>query len=328
MKTKTRWGIIGCGQIAIEKMLPAMLASPQVELIAVADPLPERRALAPVHGYEDAAQLLSDDRIDAVYIALPTALHLSGVIAAAQAKKAILCEKPLGQSVDEVQQMVATAEREGVPLMTAYMSRFGDAYQQACRAIRDGEIGSVRFVDANFSYNALRAYPTGSAGGWRWTDPLGGGPLLDIGVYLAFALRELLQDPIVHISAHALHTVAPEGAAVADSNIAWFETARGVPGVFAATFTHDECRITVYGDEGNVELSDCFAQQPTGRLVCTVGGLQRVVDASPELPHFEHYRREVEHFSAAIQTGAPFSPSPADALADAVLLSNLKGVRP
>jgi D-xylose 1-dehydrogenase (NADP+, D-xylono-1,5-lactone-forming) len=325
MKKRVRWGVLGCGQIAVDKMLPAMQAAQNVELVAVADPLAERRNLAGVDGYASYQELLADPRIEAVYIALPTGLHLEAVLAAASAGKAILCEKPLGQSVSEVTQMMAAAEHHKVKLMTAYMSRFGDVFQQACHALHDGAIGEVTFVYANFSYLALGPYPLGAPGGWRWTDPVGGGPLLDIGVYLAFGLRELLNQSIYTVNAKTVNTVAPPEAAVADTNVAWFVTDEGIPGVFAATFSHQECCLMIYGTRGRLVLRDCFAQKPTGTLELTVDGKTTVTEAAPDLPHFDNYRREVEHFSEAILTGSPYQPDAEAVLADTVLLDALKG---
>ncbi len=323
--TKVHWGIIGCGQIAMDKMLPAMLAANNVELVAVADPIPERRALTPVKGYSRYQDLLADPQIEAVYVALPTGMHLEAVLAAANAKKDILCEKPLGQNVSEVKQMIEAAEQNGVRLMTAYMSRFSDVFQQACQSLRHGAIGEVTFTYANFSYPALEPYPPGAPGGWRWTDVAGGGPLLDIGVYLAFGLRELLNDHICTVNARAVRTVAPENT-VADTNMAWFVTSKGIPGMFAATFSHQECRIVVYGTKGKLEISDCFAQVPSGKLEVTVEGKTSVTEAASSLVHFDNYRREIEHFSNAILNDSPFQPSPTDALTDAKLLEALKGI--
>jgi D-xylose 1-dehydrogenase (NADP+, D-xylono-1,5-lactone-forming) len=325
MTRRVRWGMIGSGQIAVDKMLPAMLAASNVELVAVADPIAERRALTGVEGHSSYHELLADPRVEAVYIALPTGMHLEAVLAAAAAKKDILCEKPLGQNVHEVTQMLEAAQRNGVRLMTAYMSRFSDLFQQACQTVRSGTIGEITFTYANFSYPALGPYPPGAPGGWRWTDPNGGGPLLDIGVYLAFGLRELLDDQIGTLNARAVRTVAPEGS-VADTNMAWTLTTRGVPGVFAATFSHQECRIILYGSNGKLEISDCFAQVPSGRLEVTVAGQTTITEADPNLAHFDNYRREVEHFSTAILEHIPYQPDAIAALADAKLLEAMKGI--
>lgn len=328
MKRRVRWGVLGCGQIAVDKMLPAMKSAKNVELVAVADPIAERRNLAEVDGYASYQELLADPRVEAVYIALPTGMHLEAVLAAANAKKAILCEKPLGQSVSEVAQMIEAARCNKVRLMTAYMSRFSDIFQQACRVLRSGTIGEITFVYANFSYPALGPYPPGAPGGWRWTDTKGGGPLLDIGIYLAFGLRELLGQPISTVNACAVRTIAPNAAAVPDTNMAWIVTAGGIPGVFATTFSHQECRIMIYGTDGRLVLTDCFAQTPTGRLEITVGGETAVTNASPSLPHFDNYRREIEHFSEAILTNSPYQPDSAAVLVDTQLLDALKGTHP
>jgi D-xylose 1-dehydrogenase (NADP+, D-xylono-1,5-lactone-forming) len=324
MTRRVRWGMIGCGQIAVDKMFPAMLAASNVELVAVADPIAERRALTGMEGYSSYHELLADPRVEAVYIALPTGMHLEAVLAAAAAKKDILCEKPLGQNVAEVTQMLEAATLNGVRLMTAYMSRFSDLFQQACQTVRSGAIGKVTFTYANFSYPALGPYPPGAPGGWRWTDPNGGGPLLDIGVYLAFGLRELLDDQIETLNARAVRTVAPEGS-VADTNMAWTLTTRGIPGIFAATFSHQECRIILYGSNGKLEISDCFAQRPSGRLEVTVAGKTTITEASSHLPHFDNYRREVEHFSTAILEHIAYQPDAVAALSDAKLLEAMKG---
>src|SRR5689334_17589307 len=103
-----RWGVIGCGQIAVDKSIPGLLHAEGARLVAVADPLPARRALATtlaaarvtadVRVYADAADLLADANVEAVYISLPTGMHADAVAMAARAGKAILCEKPLGRS--------------------------------------------------------------------------------------------------------------------------------------------------------------------------------------------------------------------------------------
>lgn len=334
MKNKLHWGIIGCGQIALDKSLPALLAVPDAQLVALSDPLAERRALArgitgelPVKEYSDYRDLLANPDIDAVYIALPTGMHAEAVLAAAKAKKAILCEKPLGRSAAETQAMVQAASDNGVALMTAYMSRFGDTYQKAKELLAEGAIGQVTFVYANFSYPALGPYPPGAPGGWRWTDPDGGGPLLDIGIYLAFGLREILGDRIARLGAFSCDTVALKvpGLPNRDTTVAWFQTASGIPGAFAATFAHAECRIIFYGTDGQLDLSKCFSQRPTGHLVCTgKRPFELITEVSETRPHFTNYQREFAHFTQALLTNTDFFPTPEETLADALLLDALK----
>ena len=340
-----RWGVVGCGQIAVDRTIPAIHAASQAVLVAVADPIAEQRHLAaaignrnestterptehPVRQYADYSDLIRDPEVDAVYIALPTHMHLESVLRTVYAGKPILCEKPLGRSADEVLQMVNAARNARVPLMTAYMSRFGSAFVDARQSALSGAIGQITFVYADFSYTANTAYPLGVPGAWRWTDPLGGGPLLDIGIYLAFGLREILDDTIAVVGAYQGDTIAPIGAANHDTTAAWFRTVKGVPGALASTFSHNECCIRLYGTKGAIEIVDCFSQNPTGRVLRTDASGRSVPEvpinqpASPRL--FEHYLREIAHCSDCLIEGREPRPSPEEALLDALLLDALK----
>ena len=336
VRSSVGWGVIGCGQIAVEKSIPGLLAAQSASIVAVSDPLPARQAAAlavitaadtaPPKTYSDYHDLLADPDVDAVYIALPTGMHAQAVADAARAKKAILCEKPLGRSADEVAQMIRAAEAAGVTLMTAYMSRFGDTFVEAAKLLGDGKIGQITFVYANFSYPALEPYPLGTPGAWRWTDEKGGGPLLDIGVYLAFGLREMLHDRVAKISALQCDTVAPPGVPNRDTTTAWFQTEKGIPGVFAATFSHAESRIIFYGIEGKLEIANCFSQRPTGTLEYRGKNFHRVLEtggAGDSLPHYENYRREFVYFSHALLSGTPHRPSVDEVMTDALLLDAL-----
>jgi D-xylose 1-dehydrogenase (NADP+, D-xylono-1,5-lactone-forming) len=330
-----RWGVVGCGQIAVDKSIPGLLAAKGARLTAIADPLAARRELAlglagkaglsQVTAYRDAAELFADPEVDAVYIALPTGDHADAVVAAAGAGKAILCEKPLGRSAEEVARMVQAADDAGVPLMTAYMSRFSDVFQKAAALIREGAIGKVTFVTSHFSYSCYKYYPPGAPGGWRYTDATGGGALLDVGVYLAFGVREMLGERIARVSPLNCDTFKPAAAVVPDTTAAWFLTEGGIPGTLVTTFSHDAQYIHFYGTKGNLTVTDCFYQTPGARLEIK-GENPFVLDTKSDagLAHFDNYRREFEHFSHALLTGTAHSPSADDVLADAILLDALK----
>ena len=318
--TPLSWGVIGCGQIASDKTIPALLATPTARLLAFADPDPTARArvaaLAPTAtGYADFAALLADSRIHAVYIATPTGQHCQVVEAAAAAGKHILCEKPLATSVADAEAMRQVCARAGVRLMTAYMSRFGDHFARARVLVAVGALGEIRHARGAFAYDARRAYPSGSPGAWRWTDPVGGGPVLDIGIYLLFALREILGQPLATVSATA-STVGAPAFPQADTVVAWFRTSRGIPGVLTTAFTHSESIIELIGSNGRLVLDNIFSQSVEGTLTTTIAGVTERLVADPQLPHWEWYRREVAHFTAAIQTNTPHEADIAEVLAD------------
>lgn len=334
-----RWGVIGCGQIAIDKSLPGLLASSNAKLVAIADLLEDRHQLgtelAKQNGispniYQDYKDLLEDESVDAVYIALPTGMHAEAVKAAATAKKAILCEKPLGRSAQEVKTMIDIAKENKVPLMTAYMSRFSDVFQKAVSLIKEEAIGKVTFVSAHFSYPCLDPYPPGKPGGWRWTDAEGGGPLLDIGVYLAFGIREILGERIATVAPLNCDTIAPPESAIPDTTAAWFKTNKGTPGTLITTFSHVALYMQFFGEKGNITITDNFYQTPGAKLECKGQTIDLVLDTRDDasLLHFDNYKREFEHFSDALIHSTPHQPSMDDVLSDALLLDALKNQIP
>jgi len=331
-----RWGVAGCGQIAVDRSIPGILAAQGARLVAIADPLPPRRQLAldlaaragiaDVTAHADSAGLFADPRVEAVYLALPTGDHAGAVRAAAAAGKAILCEKPLGRSTAEVRAMVDATRRHGVPLATGYMSRFSDVFRKAAELVQAGALGQVTYVAGHFSYPCLECYPPGAPGGWRWTDPVGGGPLLDIGIYLAFGLREILAQRIARVWPVNCDTLAPAGAAVRDTTAAAFVTDQGTPGTFVTSFTHSASTLSFFGTTGSMVVTDVFRQTPGALLVAQGRGLDLTLDtrADAALPVFDNYRREFEHFSAALREGRAPRPTPDEVLEDTLLLDALR----
>jgi len=143
-------GVIGCGSIA-GAHLPAEQALDEIATVAVCD-LDEQAARQRAEEFEvatiyrDYHDLLADDNVDAVAILLPHHLHRDCAVAAAQAGKHILCEKPMAISIAETDDMIAAAEEAGVVLMIAQVLRFRPANIRARELIRDGAIGEVKNV--------------------------------------------------------------------------------------------------------------------------------------------------------------------------------------
>jgi predicted dehydrogenase len=153
--TKLRAGLIGTGTIAHSAHLPAMrYLRHDIELVAVADIRAEAaEAAVREYGaetwYSDYRDLLERDDIDFVDICTPEFLHCEQVIAAAEAGKHILCEKPMAASVDEADRMIKAATDAGVMLMIGHSRRFTDRYRHAWQAVAEGKIGNVQVVREN-----------------------------------------------------------------------------------------------------------------------------------------------------------------------------------
>src|SRR6267142_1492156 len=148
------WGLIGCGDIAQKRVAPAIRDSPSSELIAVNRAQSDLAAsFAKQFGarrwYLDWKKLLRDEEIDAVYIATPVHLHAAQAIAAAEAGKHVLCEKPMAMNVRECDQMIEACRTNKVKLGVAYYRHFYPVVKRLKAIIKSGEIGTPVLAQNN-----------------------------------------------------------------------------------------------------------------------------------------------------------------------------------
>lgn len=175
-----RWGILGCGRIA-RKLVNSMNAVEGAEVVAAASNTPGKAdAFCQEHGigkaYKSYKKLLSDRKVDVVYIANTHNLHCVTTIAALKAGKHVLCEKPLAVNAEEARQMVEAARKNKVFLMEAMWTRFLPAIVQVRKWLEEGRIGDIKQVHASFGV-PISENP-------RIREPeLAGGALLDLGIY-------------------------------------------------------------------------------------------------------------------------------------------------
>jgi xylose dehydrogenase (NAD/NADP) len=174
-----RWGFLGAGAVATHFTGPATHAAAGAELYAVAARDPGRAAALKPTGrvYAAYGDVLADPDVDAVYITLNNDAHRSWTVAALEAGKHVLCEKPLGLSAGEVDVMADAAARSGRLLVEALFYRWHPQTQRAEQLIRSGRIGAVRRVDAGFTFNGV------APDSFRLDPRHGGGALYDVGCY-------------------------------------------------------------------------------------------------------------------------------------------------
>ncbi len=191
---KIRWGILGTGRIAGD-FATGLAAESDAEIVAVgsraqhtADEFADRFAIPNRHPTYDA--LAADPDVDIIYIATPHTLHKENTISCLNAGKAVLCEKPFAINSAEAQEMIDCARTNGIFLMEAMWTRFLPHIRDMVRRIEDGQIGEIRLFQGDFCYRA----PVNPAS--RAFNPdLGGGALLDIGVYPISLVHHLLGGP-------------------------------------------------------------------------------------------------------------------------------------
>ncbi|HEU4430243.1 MAG TPA: Gfo/Idh/MocA family oxidoreductase, partial [Myxococcota bacterium] len=200
-----RYAVAGLGHIAQIAVLPAFgHARRNSELCALIsdDPAKLRKLgaryrvdhLAPYAGFEEA---LRKSNADAVYIALPNTMHREYTERAARVGVHVLCEKPLAPNAADCDAMIRSASENGVKLMTAYRLHFDPANLEAVKLAGSGKLGELRAFSSTFT---MQVKP----GNTRLDADLGGGPLLDIGIYCINAARMLFAaEPIEVLAARA-----------------------------------------------------------------------------------------------------------------------------
>lgn len=199
---KYNWAILGCGHIAGKfsndlKLLPNanLYATSSRDLLKAID-------YKNKYGFEVAYgsynEMVNDPKVDVVYIATPHAFHREHAILCLNHKKAVLCEKAFAINKNEVEEMIASAKENNAFLMEAFWTKFQPSFIKAMEILKSGELGKLHIVRSDFAFNApfieeRRLYNVN----------LGGGSLLDIGLYPVFAALTSLGKPdIIKTFAH------------------------------------------------------------------------------------------------------------------------------
>ena len=186
MSRKYRIGIIGCGGIANGKHLPSLSKLTNVELVAFCDIIQESAETAAAkYGIEgalvceDYKEVLQDATIDIVHVLTPNISHAEISIAALEAGKHVMCEKPMAKTAEDARRMVETAKRTGKKLTIGYNNRFRADSQHLKNVCAEGELGHIYFAKAH----AIRRRAVPTWGVFLDEEKQGGGPLIDIGTH-------------------------------------------------------------------------------------------------------------------------------------------------
>lgn len=193
MSKKIKWGIIGLGKIA-QKFVNDLKLIDNVELEAVASrDLTKAEAFAKTYDakkfYGSYDALLQDKFVDIVYIATPHNSHAQIAVLALENKKAVLCEKPFAINKQQVFNMIEASKKHNMFLMEALWTRFLPAIKKIKNTVETGEIGEIKYLNADFSFKANPSIQR------IYDKELGGGSILDIGIYPIFLAYLILGMP-------------------------------------------------------------------------------------------------------------------------------------
>jgi predicted dehydrogenase len=194
MNKTIRWGILGCGKIA-HKFASDLKLVKDAELVAVASRDQARAAdFGGKYGaqfiFSDYESFVSSPAVDVIYVATPHGFHRDHVMLCLRHKKAVLCEKAFALNTQQLKEMTSFAKKQNVFLMEAFWTKFLPQFEEMMRIVKNGELGEIKLIQSDFGFRA----PEPKA--QRLYDPLlGGGSLLDIGIYPVFLALSILGKP-------------------------------------------------------------------------------------------------------------------------------------
>ena len=301
-KSPIRWGILGCGRIA-GKFAEDLARIPDAELaalgssdIARARAFSERFPARRLHG--SYGELVADPEVDAVYVATPHAMHHENTLLCLSHGKAVLCEKAFAMNLRQATEMVETARREKVFLMEALWTKFLPHYRTTMEMIASGRLGKVRSVLANFGFR-----PTDPVPDRIYNPALGGGTLLDIGIYNVFLAQSVLGVPDEVVA-----TMTPSPTGVDAQCAVTFRYREGsIAHLFSTFLSNLATDADISGDAGRIRLTTRF-YEPSATLEYYPGVVSTRTVVPVEKREGWGYLYEIEHVNECLRQGLTESP--------------------
>ena len=316
---RIRWGILGTANIARGQVVPAIIASTNGTVAAVASrdlgraqAFADQFGIKKVHGSYDA--LIADPDIDAIYNPLPNDGHATWSIAALRAGKPVLCEKPLALTAAEAVTMIDAAKESGQLLGEAFMWRHHPQHAIVRNILASGDIGRVCLMEAAFTY-PLKWEDTTNV---RLQSDLGGGSLWDVGCYCVNSIRLISgQEPEQVSGFQTLGKISGVD-----------ETFVGILQFPGGLLAHFECGMrasprnsyTITGDRGKIIVHAAFRPDANAPVIEVIRGDQteRII-----VPAANQYTLMVEAFAQAILNGHSAGFPPEDSWRNMTILEAL-----
>jgi predicted dehydrogenase len=321
-ETKIRYAVVGLGYFAQAAILPAFARAPNSELVALfsddpmkLDELTARYEVPRGLSYAEYDRFLRTGAVDAVYIALPNALHCDYTLRAAAAGVHVLSESPMAVSEEECRRMIDACTYNKVSLMVAYRLHFEAANLEAVAAAVSGDLGDVRAFNSSLTMQVRE-------GNTRVRADLGGGPLADLGIYCINAARYIFRDEPTDVMAfaasrpddHRFDEVEEQVAAVLrfpHDRLATFNVSFGAA---------ENSWYEVIGTKGTLRVDPAFETTEGLRHILTIDGktTQRTFESRDQVAP------EILYFSKCILHHQPPEPSGVEGLADVRVMAAIR----
>ncbi len=300
-----RWGILGAGGIA-RRFAASLEHVDGAELVAVSGRSAEKLSVfAPARAYADGADgaaaheaLLADAEVDAIYLALPHAMHLRWAEAALRAGKPVLCEKPAVLDATEARELARVSRETNVMFVEAMKCRFMPLHAQVRALLDAGELGCVHRIDC------VQYVDYGTENLRYLEDVIGGGALLDLGCYPMSWVEELTSGEPVRVGSEVRWRDVP-GGRVDWAGRAEFAFGSGVEATvsWAGDAAEYDCSALITCENGSVTVER--AHRPERAVVRRPGREDEVLEA-PHNP--DDFHGEIAHFCDLLRAGAKESP--------------------
>ncbi len=253
MTDKLKWGIIGLGKIA-NKLASDLQLSPHAELYGVASrDVQKAKEFGLQHNaskyYGSYEELANDPEVEVVYIATPHVFHFENAMLCLKNGKHVLCEKPMGMNARQVKAMIAEAKARNLFLMEGIWTRFIPATEKLIELLNSNVIGEVLFIRADFGFTS-----TFNPEGRLYNKKLGGGSLLDIGIYpIYFSLLTLGMPTWIQATARMTDTGVDSYCGML------FDYANNAKAILDSTFEADTpTEAYIYGTKGHIKIHNRF----------------------------------------------------------------------
>lgn len=289
------WGILGCAGIAEERVIPGLLKASGANLYAIASRSNSGKLkhfqdkFKPEVVYSSYEELLLDPKVDAVYIPLPNGLHYEWVLKAADCKKHILCEKPLGISKGQVKQMQAACDKNGVSLMEAFAYRQSPLTKRVKEIVDSGSLGNLKFIESHYGYYLKNENDV------RFSQALYGGATYDVGCYNLNLIRYLAGSEPLKINAIGkisnIHGVDESSSIIMEfkDNLEAF--------AYCSLAIAPCYHYMVVGDKGILTVPNEFNSKGITKIVVAAGGkLEEIIVDCPD-----NYMLEIEQFGNVVR---------------------------
>ncbi|MEY4115100.1 MAG: hypothetical protein RLZ76_1793 [Bacteroidota bacterium] len=299
---KIRWGILACGKIA-KKFAADLKLVEDGELIAVASRDVERAKqfaadFPAKYVFGSYEELVNCDEVDAIYVASPHSHHHEHTLLCLNHGKAVLCEKAFAINQQQAKEMIELARTKKVFLMEALWTRFLPHYLKVREMIAEGKLGELKGVLANFGFK-----PPEPVSQRLFEPALGGGSLLDIGIYPVFLAQSILGVPdSITAKMDPAHTGVDEQCSMV------FHYKNGITAnLFSTLASNLETDADIFGTKGRIRLTNRF-YEPSA----TIQYYPDIITSRTIIPIEKEagwgYQHEIRHVNECLQKGLTESP--------------------